>query len=111
MAVATLVMRAERRGRPTITVPTAITLECYLPRPKYLVPKPRARTPQPPSTAFPAPCKPDADNLAKCLLDSLVQAGVIVDDCRCTWLLVTKWYVAVDGPDREPGVSVTVAGA
>ena len=55
-----LSLRAARSG-PTIASPCAIDIVAYLRRPARLVPNPRARTPQAPAWAFPAPTKPDAD--------------------------------------------------
>lgn len=88
-----------------IAEPVDIEIRAYIERPKRLVPNPRARKEQPPEFAFPAPCKPDSDNLAKALLDALTQAGVIVDDCRCVDLHVRKFYAAVGA---APGVEVIV---
>ena len=100
-----LSLRAARTG-PTLASPCAIDLVAYLRRPARLVPNPRARTPQAPAEAFPAPTKPDADNIAKAILDALTQAGVISDDCRCVDLRVRKLYVAIG---QAPCVVVTVA--
>lgn len=41
-----------------------------------------------------APVKPDVDNVAKACIDSLVLAGVIVDDNRVARLVASKWYAA-----------------
>lgn len=108
MAVATLAMQAARRGAPAIAEPTEVEIVVYVERPARLVPKvgPRVRTPQPPVGAFPAPALPDLDNVAKAILDSLTQAGVIVDDRRVVRLSMFKFYAAIGG---EVGVRVTVA--
>ena len=100
-----LSLRAARTG-PMIASPCAIDIVAYLRRPARLVPNPRARTPQAPAWAFPAPTKPDADNVAKAILDALTQAGVISDDCRCVDLRVRKMYVGVG---QAPCVVVTVS--
>ena len=110
MALAILSMRDARRGAPTIDAPTSVRIRAYLPRPDSLVPKvgPRIRTEQPPAVAFPAPVKPDLDNLQKSILDSLTQAGVIADDCRVVAVTCSKFYAAVGG---EIGVRVDVEPA
>ena len=100
-----LSLRAARSG-PTIASPCAIDLVAFIRRPARLVPNPRARTPQAPAEAFPAPVKPDCDNCAKAILDALTQAGVISDDCRCVDLRVRKLYVAIG---QAPCVVVTVS--
>lgn len=110
MALAILTMRAARAGAPTIDAPTVVRIRAYLPRPASLVPKdgPRVRAPQPPRHAFPAPVKPDLDNLQKGLLDSLTQAGVIADDCRVVRVEASKFYAAV-GEDVGVWVDVDIA--
>lgn len=110
MATCISVMRAAHDGRPPIAEPTMVVIIAYVARPKSLVPKARARTPQPPIEAFYAPTFPDNDNLAKSVLDSLVQAGVIVDDRRTVELSVTKFYVPV-GCSPRVDVVVRVAPA
>jgi Holliday junction resolvase RusA-like endonuclease len=110
MARASLAMHEAHGGRPPIHEPTSVRIVAYLARPMALVPKERSRVPQPPAGAFAAPAKPDLDNLAKCLLDSLTQAGVIVDDCRVVELHMTKLYVAV-GEAPRVDVRVEVAPA
>lgn len=104
------VMHAAHEGRPPIEEPTVVRIVAYLARPKGLVPNDRARTPQPPAGPFYAPAKPDADNMAKALLDSLTQAGVIADDCRVVELTVTKMYAAIQEAPRVD-VRVDVAPA
>lgn len=48
--------------------------------------------------------KPDADNVAKAVLDAMTKAGVLRDDALVTELLVRKWYAA-----REEGPRVEVS--
>jgi Holliday junction resolvase RusA-like endonuclease len=52
------------------------------------------------------PCgvKPDADNVAKIVLDAMKSAGLMVDDCRVVDLRVRKWLCALDlaGNVAEP---------
>lgn len=49
--------------------------------------------------------KPDADNVAKIVLDALGQCGVWVDDAQVTDLRVTKRYAE---RDNEPRVMIWV---
>jgi Holliday junction resolvase RusA-like endonuclease len=101
MGRAIFAMRAAPHGAP-IDRPWTCSITCLVRRPKALIPKARARTPQPDAGPFPAPCKPDLDNVAKCILDSLVQAGIVADDRACVRLSMWKLYVAVgDSPRVE----------
>ena len=71
--------------------PVRVSLDFYLPRPKR--------------TKFgdwPAG-KPDADKLARAILDSCTDAQIFVDDSRVVSLHVRKHWA-----DDEPGVSVMV---
>ena len=105
MALCTLAMRDARGGASPITEPTVVKIVAYLDRPKALIPKEKSRVPQPPVGAFYAPAKPDLDNCAKALLDSLTQAGVLADDCRVVELSMTKLYAPVG---EAPRVDVRV---
>ena len=104
MGTCIVFMRAARTG-PALPGPLAVTIDAYIRRPKSLIPKVKSRTPQPPAVAFPCTAKPDADNICKILLDSLTQAGVIVDDKGVSSLTIRKWYVAIGD---SPGVVVAV---
>lgn len=48
--------------------------------------------------------KPDCDNLAKLLTDSLADAGFFVNDSRISKLVVTKDFV----PEEEQGVQIRI---
>ena len=89
--------------------PWWVDLRVTIERPARLIPKAKARTPQPPAAAFVAPCKPDSDNIAKAVLDALVQAGIVADDKACVSLRVRKFYVAVGGAP-EVRVSLGAVG-
>ena len=54
--------------------------------------------------------KPDADNVAKLVMDALTRAGVWVDDTRVHELVVRRWWVAVsaEGVQGLPGTRVDV---
>lgn len=110
MRAGIMAFKVAHAGKPAIIVPTVITILAYLPRSKEMTPNPspRVRTEQPPAIAFPAPVKPDVDNMQKALLDCLTQAGVIVDDCRVVGVHVAKLYHPIGQP---VGVRVMVAAA
>lgn len=105
MGTCILFMRAAKTGA-ALGGPLSVTIEAFVRRPQSLIPKAKARTPQPPSIAFPCTAKPDVDNIAKIILDSLTQSGVIVDDKGIASLTVRKWYAAVG---TDPAVFVTVS--
>ena len=95
MTRAILAFQAAGSDWTRIDGPWWVDLRVFVDRPVRLIPKAKARTPQPPTSAFVAPCTPDCDNVAKAVLDALVQAGVVCDDKACVSLRVRKWYVAV----------------
>lgn len=107
MGVAIMVCRAAMAGRPAIEVPVVVTIRALLRRPEALIPKtgPRVRSAQPPAGSFPAPVKPDYDNIAKIVGDSLVQAGVLRDDTLITTGHLYKRYVPVG---ESPRVEVEI---
>jgi Holliday junction resolvase RusA-like endonuclease len=55
--------------------------------------------------AHPTPVKPDVDNLAKIIMDAMVDAGILEDDRFVCELHVTRQIHAVGD---VPGVLVTV---
>lgn len=109
MTRAILVFQAAARasGWARLDGPWWVELRVYVDRPARLVPKAKARTPQPPAEPFVAPCKPDCDNIAKAVLDAMVQSGIVEDDKACVSLLVRKFYVAIGA---SPEVRVTLGG-
>lgn len=105
MTRAILAFQAARGIWATLRGPWWCDLVIYCARPAALIPNPRSRRPQPPEDAFVAPCKPDADNVAKAVLDALVQAGIVADDRSCVSLRVRKFYAAIG---RTPEVWVAL---
>ena len=92
-----LVARSTYHGMP-LEGPLAVYLSFLMPRPKAMQWKRRAM-PRVPHTV-----KPDADNLAKASLDSLL--GVVMqDDSQIAVLHVTKW---IAGGDEKPGLYAIV---
>lgn len=59
---------------------------------------------------LPFAAKPDADNVAKLVMDGCTKAGVWTDDTVVSDLVVRRRYVALDsdGVCSDPGVSVRV---
>jgi len=49
--------------------------------------------------------KPDADNIAKTVLDALKYGGVYTDDCKVVHLVVSTVYAAVD---EQPHTEITL---
>ena len=83
-------------------IPTAIVIDAYFSVPKSLPKKRRAEM-------FGSLClkRPDADNIAKIILDALNKLAY-EDDAQISTLCVTKRYVRSD--DEEPRVTVTILG-
>lgn len=96
-----LVALASREFRPDAPVegPVAVELRFFLPRPKA---RSRAKDPH---GEMPCTSKPDADNLAKAVLDALTQEGWWRDDAQVVRLAVEKWWHAKGG---RPGMSATI---
>lgn len=96
-------------GWAPTSAPVRVEVEAMAARPKRLVPRaaggswpnsrPLERGPMWRCT------KPDADNVAKAVLDALVKAGVLRDDVQVVELVVRSLYAPVDG---APLVAVAV---
>lgn len=82
------------KNKPTSPIdgPTAVHMDFYLPAPK----RPRYSVPA---------VKPDADKLARSILDSIEQAGILTNDSRVTHLTATKHYADHHNP---PGAHITI---
>ena len=83
--------------------PTSININAYFRVPVSLSKKKRAER-------FGAPYlgKPDADNIAKIIMDALSNGVAIKDDTQIDVLTVTKRYVSSD--EEEPRVEVEITG-
>jgi Holliday junction resolvase RusA-like endonuclease len=79
--------------------PVSVQIDFYMPRPKSLY-----RKSDPESIVW-CGSKPDADNLAKAVIDAMTQLGWWRDDAAIARLLVTKSYTAKHG---TPGARVKV---
>lgn len=83
---------AKNRPSSPIDGPVDVSMDFYLPRPK----RPRYDTPA---------VKPDADKLARSILDGLEAAGILKNDARVTHLQATKHYATQTTP---PGADITI---
>lgn len=98
----------ELRGA-LIDRPLSIALTFYLPRPKAHFSTSGAIKPSAPQTWHAK--KPDADNLAKAVLDALTHLRAWHDDDQVAELLVRKYYES-DRNGRQlnpPGVAIDIA--
>lgn len=78
------------------TEPARVAIDAVFSRPKRLM---RRKDPQ---ERIVHSSKPDADNVAKAVLDAMKKAGVLRDDAQVHDLAVRKWYAARDeGPRVE----------
>lgn len=83
--------------------PTTISIFAYFPVPVSLSKKKRAAL-----FCTPYLGKPDADNIAKIIMDALSNGIAYKDDTQVNVLYVEKQYVASD--DEEPRVEVEITG-
>ena len=83
---------AKNRPSEPIDGPATILMHFYLPRPK----RPRYDAPA---------VKPDADKLARSILDGLEAGGILKNDSRVTHLQATKHYATQTTP---PGAHITI---
>jgi Holliday junction resolvase RusA-like endonuclease len=88
--------RAAWGSRPPIDEPCVVAVRFVLPRPRAAR---KADTWQ--------AKKPDADKLARSLLDSLTEAGVLVDDARVSVLSVQKRLA--DREDPWTGATISIS--
>jgi len=89
-------MLAAMKGKTPLPGPVSATIKAYWP-----CRGPRKRTPRP---AYMRPKRPDADNIAKAVLDA-AQGILFHDDGQVVDLRVQKWYAAQGDTAR---VEVTV---
>ena len=91
-AGAALVLRSEWAG-PPLEAPDRLHIEAVFARPERLVCR-HKRACQCDPGRQPHRARPDSDNLAKTVGDSVVQAGVVVDDARIPDWSIAKRYAA-----------------
>ncbi len=83
---------AKNKPSAPIDGPVDVSMDFYLPRPK----RPRYDVPA---------VKPDADKLARSILDGLESGGILKNDSRVTHLQATKHYATQTTP---PGADITI---
>ena len=85
---------------PKLTGPITARIDAFFPIPKAVSKKRRAEME---AEIVPYTGKPDTDNLAKCVLDSL-NGMAFADDAQVSFLIVTKSY------GKDPRCDVTLEG-
>lgn len=85
--------------RPKLDVPVELHVTAW-----HALPQSRRRKRDAGSPAQPYTGKPDADNVAKLVMDALTRAGVWVDDTRVARLVVERWYLPLDGDSCPVGL-------
>lgn len=96
-----MLARAAMRGSPPLSGPLEVAVTAVWPRPKR---RPDVMPPEAwaTGTRAPRPSKPDADNVAKGILDGLTRGRVIGDDGQVVRLVAETLYAAEgEGPHVE----------
>lgn len=91
---------AQKWSGDALRCPVTVSIKAVFARPKSKMWKTKP-TPRLPHTA-----RPDADNVAKAVCDSLEKAGILHNDSQACRLTISKW---VASGHEQPHVSVTVA--
>ena len=105
-AVAAQQMAAEWGDRSPWPSMCGVAITAYMPRPKSR-PKDVSKEAWTLGSAIARAQKPDVDNIAKAVLDAIVQAGIIVDDTQVVRLIVFRLMCGTDR-DATPRVEVRV---
>lgn len=104
VSAAVLQLRAQRTQGEPLGGFLSVGIDAWMPRPKTR-PAWFPRDAWKAGVAWATPTKPDADNIAKIVLDSMVDAGILEDDRFVCELHVHRFMV---GTGAEPGVTITV---
>jgi Holliday junction resolvase RusA-like endonuclease len=105
-ALAAQQMAAEWGERPACRECCAVTITAYMPRPQSR-PKDVSKDAWNSGVAHFRRQKPDADNIAKAVLDAIVQAGILEDDTQVVDLEVRR-VMCGSVVDCRPGVSIGI---
>ena len=96
---AMILIRHAWRGQPPLDAAVRVELDVVIARPGRL-----CRRKDPIGRLW-CCSKPDADNVAKLMLDAMTKAGVVVDDTRVVQLVVAKQYCSIL-PLEQPHVRI-----
>jgi len=97
-------LRFYMAGKPAMTGPLGCEIVAVFARTAELLRKVKAGHKYP-TWRLPHGVKPDADNIAKSVLDAVEKAGIIVDDKQIALLTVGKYYAMIH---EEPRVEVRI---
>ena len=97
-------MRSQYESNEPMTGPLGCEIVAVFPRTAELLRKTKAGYKHPTWRLFHA-VKPDADNIAKSVLDAVEKAGIICDDKQIALLTVGKHYAMIH---EEPRVEVRI---
>lgn len=103
-AAAAQQMATEWGDRPPWSAMCGVSVTAYMPRPKSR-PKDVTKEAWMCRNAVSRRQKPDVDNIAKAVLDAIVQAGIIADDTQVVRLIVFRLMCGTDS-DATPRVCV-----
>lgn len=101
---AALELRAAWEAKPPMTGPLGCEIVAVFPRTAALLAKNKIGYKHP-TWRLPHAVKPDADNIAKSVLDAVEKAGIIGDDKQIALLTVGKHYAMIH---EEPRVEVRI---
>lgn len=97
-------LRAAWEAKPPLTGPLGCEIVAVFPRTAALLRKVRGEYKYP-TWRLPHAVKPDADNIAKSVLDGVEKAGIIGDDKQIALLTVCKHWAMIH---EEPRVEVRI---
>jgi Holliday junction resolvase RusA-like endonuclease len=101
---AALELRAAWEAKPPMTGPFGCEIVAVFPRTAELLRKVRGEHKYP-TWRLPHAVKPDADNIAKSVLDAVEKAGIIGDDKQIALLTIGKHWAMIH---EEPRVEVRI---
>ena len=97
-------MRSQYESSEPMTGPLGCEIVAVFPRTAELLRKVRGEYKHP-TWRLPHATKPDADNIAKSVLDAVEKAGIISDDKQIALLTVGKHYAMIH---EEPRVEIRI---